>query len=180
MSYLLYIALGLSLLAIIYAFFLYRSVLKAPAGEESVQRISGYIKEGANAFIRKEYVIIVIYTIIAFFVIWLSPLGLASAVAFVLGAVFSASAGLIGMRSATDSNCRTTTAAQQHGMQKALTVAFKGGAVMGMSVVGFGLLGVLIVLITANNIYGIPYWQHCRGTISVNRFFHNLLSITFR
>ncbi len=155
MSYLLYIALGLSLLAIIYAFFLYRSVLKAPAGEESVQRISGYIKEGANAFIRKEYVIIVIYTIIAFFVIWLSPLGLASAVAFVLGAVFSASAGLIGMRSATDSNCRTTTAAQQHGMQKALTVAFKGGAVMGMSVVGFGLLGVLIVFITANKIYGI-------------------------
>ena len=138
MSYLLYIALGISLVAIAYAFFLYRTVLKAPAGDEKVREISGFIKEGANAFIRKEYLIIIIYTVIAFCVIWLSPLGLPSAIAFVLGAVFSASAGLIGMKSATDANSRTTTAAQQKGMQKALNIAFKGGAVMGMSVVGFG------------------------------------------
>jgi len=159
MSYLLYIALGLSLLAIIYAFFLYRRVLKSPAGEDSVREISGYIKEGANAFIKKEYRIIIIYTVLAFLVIWVSPLGLASAIAFVLGAIFSASAGLIGMKSATDSNSRTATAAQQHGMQKALTVAFKGGAVMGMSVVGFGLLGVIIVFLVTNQFMEIEAYH---------------------
>ncbi len=159
MSYLLYIALGLSLLAIIYAFFLYRRVMKCPAGEDSVRQIAGFIKQGANAFIKKEYLIIIIYTVVAFFVIWISPLGLYSAIAFVLGAVFSASAGLIGMKSATDSNMRTTTAAQQKGMQKALSVAFKGGAVMGMSVVGFGLLGVIIVFIISNQFMGFEAYH---------------------
>lgn len=155
MSYLLYIALGLSLLAIIYAFFLYQKMMQASPGEEKVREISGFIKEGANAFIRKEYTIIIIYTVVAFFVIWISPLGLASGIAFVLGALFSASAGLIGMKSATNANSRTATAAKQHGMQSALNVAFKGGAVMGMSVVGFGLLGVILVFIFANQVFGI-------------------------
>ncbi len=159
MSYLLYIACGLSLLAIIYAFFLYRKVLQAPAGEESVRKISGFIKEGANAFMKREYLIIAIFVVLAFFVIWVSPLGLGSAIAFVLGAIFSASAGLIGMKSATDANCRTTTAAQHHGMQRALGVAFKGGAVMGMAVVGFGLLGVIIVFSIANQFLDIEAYK---------------------
>lgn len=159
MTYLLYIACGLSLLAIIYAFFLYRRVLQAPAGEENVRRISGFIKEGANAFMKREYRIIIIFVILAFFVIWISPLGLGSAIAFVLGAIFSASAGLIGMKSATDANCRTTTAAQHHGMQRALGVAFKGGAVMGMAVVGFGLLGVVIVFSVTNQFLAIEAYS---------------------
>lgn len=154
MSYLLYIALGLSFLAIVYAFFLYRKMMQASPGEEKVREISGFIKEGANAFIKKEYTIIVIYTIVAFFVIWISPLGLGSGIAFVLGALFSASAGLIGMKSATNANSRTATAAKQQGMQGALNVAFKGGAVMGMSVVGFGLLGVILVFVFANQVFG--------------------------
>ncbi len=155
MTYLLYIASGLSILAIIYAFFLYRRVLKAPAGEPRVQEISGYIKEGANAFMRREYLIIIIFVIIAFFGIGVSPLGFDVSIAFVLGAIFSALAGLIGMKSATDANCRTTTAAKDHGMQSALGVVFKGGAVMGMSVVGFGLLGVILVFTIATQMFDI-------------------------
>lgn len=159
MTYLLYIALGLSLLALIYAFFLYRQMFKNPMGQDNVKTISGYIKEGANAFIKKEYMIIVVFVVIAFFIIGISPLKWSSALAFLLGAIFSASAGLIGMKSATDANCRTATAAQHHGMQKALTVAFKGGAVMGMSVVGFGLLGVIIVFTIANKFFGVEAYH---------------------
>jgi K(+)-stimulated pyrophosphate-energized sodium pump len=160
MTYLLYIACGLSLIAIVYAFFLYRKVLKAPAGDERVQEISSFIKEGANAFIKKEYVIIVIFVVIAFFVIgFTKQLGWDVSIAFVLGASFSAFAGLIGMKSATDSNCRTATAAQHHGMQRALGVAFKGGAVMGMSVVGFGLLGVVLVFTITNQYLGVEAYN---------------------
>jgi len=124
MTFLIYVACGLSLLALVYAYILYRQMAKNPMGNEKVQKISGYIKEGANAFIRKEYTIIVVFVIVAFFIIGISPLGWYSALAFVLGAIFSASAGLIGMKSATDANCRTATAAQHHGMQRALGVAF--------------------------------------------------------
>jgi K(+)-stimulated pyrophosphate-energized sodium pump len=159
MTFLIYVACGLSLLALVYAYILYRQMAKNPMGNEKVQKISGYIKEGANAFIRKEYTIIVVFVIVAFFIIGISPLGWYSALAFVLGAIFSASAGLIGMKSATDANCRTATAAQHHGMQRALGVAFKGGAVMGMSVVGFGLLGVIIVFVAANQIGGIDAYN---------------------
>ncbi|MDC7242836.1 MAG: sodium-translocating pyrophosphatase [Sphaerochaetaceae bacterium] len=159
MEYLIYVALGLSLIAIVYAFFQYRQMIKSPMGGEKVIEISGYIKEGANAFIKKEYTIIVVFVIVAFFIIGVSPLGWESAVAFVIGAVFSASAGLIGMKSATDANCRTATAAKQNGMQKALAVAFKGGSVMGMSVVGFGLLGVVLIFFVTNQLQGIEAYD---------------------
>lgn len=155
MDYLLYVTMGLALLALIYAFYLYKNVMKNPQGTEEVKNISGYIKEGANAFLKREYLIILIYTIIAFFLIWISPLGLSSGIAFVLGAVFSGLAGIIGMESATNSNSRTATAAQDHGMKKALGIAFKGGAVMGMCVVGFGLLGVVLVFYFSNKVFGI-------------------------
>ncbi|KFZ27150.1 MAG: putative K(+)-stimulated pyrophosphate-energized sodium pump [Candidatus Izimaplasma bacterium HR2] len=144
MDFFLYIALGLSLSALVYAFYLYKQVLKAPVGSEKVAEISGFIKEGATAFLKKEYFVIIIFVIVAAPAIALA-LGIETAFAFVLGALFSAFAGIVGMKSATDSNSRTATAAEQHGMQRALGIAFKGGAVMGMSVVGFGLLGVIVV-----------------------------------
>jgi K(+)-stimulated pyrophosphate-energized sodium pump len=154
MDFFLYIALGLSLSALFYAFYLYKQVLKAPVGSDRVAEISGFIKEGANAFLKKEYFVILIFVIVAAPTIGLA-LGFETAFAFILGAVFSALAGIIGMKSATDSNSRTATAAEQHGMQRALGVAFKGGAVMGMSVVGFGLLGVIIVFYVAYDLLGI-------------------------
>jgi len=154
MDFLLYIALGLSVSAILYAFYLYRNVITAPMGSEKVIEIAGYIKEGAAAFIKREYTVIVIFVIVAFPAIWAS-LGIGTALAFVLGALFSASAGLIGMKSATDANSRTATAAQDHGMTRALGIAFKGGAVMGMSVVGFGLLGVVSAFAVAHHFFDI-------------------------
>ena len=158
MDYILYIALGLSLTAILYAFYLYRQVLKAPVGSEKVAEISGYIKEGASAFLKQEYKVIVIFAVVAFPLIWWS-LGLWTALAFLLGATFSATAGLIGMKSATDSNSRTATAAEEHGMQKALTIAFKGGSVMGMSVVGFGLLGLILVFLVTTGLLDIEAYE---------------------
>lgn len=149
MEFLLYIALGLSLSALVYAFYLYKQVMKAPVGSDRVAEISGFIKEGATAFLKKEYFVIMIFVIVAFPAIGFS-LGFETGFAFILGAVFSAAAGIVGMKSATDSNSRTATAAEQHGMQRALGIAFKGGAVMGMAVVGFGLLGVIIVFYVAH------------------------------
>lgn len=126
MDYLLYVVMGLALLALIYAFYLYKNVMKNPQGSEEVINISGYIKEGANAFLKREYFIILLFTIIAFFLIWISPLGIASAIAFVLGAVFSALAGVIGMEAATNSNSRTATAAQDHGMKEFWVLLLRG------------------------------------------------------
>jgi len=154
MDFFLYIAFGLSLSALFYAFYLYKQVLKAPVGSERVAEISGFIKEGANAFLKKEYFVIVIFVLVAAPAIGIA-LGFETAFAFILGSAFSAFAGIVGMKSATDSNARTATAAEQHGMQRALGIAFKGGAVMGMSVVGFGLLGVIIVFFVSYNLLGI-------------------------
>jgi len=159
MENLLYVTMILSISALFYAYYLYRQVIKAPQGSERVIEISGYIKEGAIAFLRREYTVIIIFVVIAFPIIWISPLGLGTALAFVLGSLFSATAGIIGMKSATDANARTTTAAQDHGITRALGIAFKGGAVMGMSVVGFGLLGVVIVFTVATKVFGIEAYS---------------------
>jgi len=160
MENLLYITVLLSLSALFYAFYLYRQVIKAPMGSEKVVEIAGFIKEGARAFLKREYTVIILFVIFTFPAIWLSPLGLGTALAFVLGALFSALAGIIGMKSATDANSRTTTAAQDHGMARALGIAFKGGAVMGMSVVGFGLLGVtLVIIVTTKGDFGLTAYE---------------------
>lgn len=165
----------ISLSALGYAYYLYKKVLSYNEGEEKVKEISSYIKEGAQAFLRSEYRIIFIYIAIATTVIFfgfylgydsLSGLtensntniiieqteysalffGIGTALSFLLGSLFSLSAGYIGMKSATNANSRTATAAQESGIIRALDVAFKGGSVMGMGVVGFGLLGLLIVV----------------------------------
>jgi len=158
MNFFIYIALGISLSALLYAFYLYKQVMKSPVGSDKVSEISGFIKEGAIAFLKKEYFVIIIFVVFAAPAIGFA-LGFETAFAFILGAVFSALAGIIGMKSATNSNSRTATAAEQHGMQRALGVAFKGGAVMGMSVVGFGLLGVIIVYYTAYEFLGIDAYS---------------------
>ncbi len=142
-----------SILAIIYAAWLFKKVLDYSEGEEKVREISSYIKEGANAFLKSEYRVIFIYIVIASILIFFgfnsllkdTTLALGTMLAFILGSLFSLAAGFIGMKSATNANGRTATAAKDFGMIKALDVAFKGGSIMGMSVVGFGLLGLLIV-----------------------------------
>jgi K(+)-stimulated pyrophosphate-energized sodium pump len=161
--------------ALAYALYLYKKVLSFDEGEEKVREISSYIKEGAQAFLRSEYKVIYTYIVIATVVIFVgfyfgydtisgltensntnitveqhrfSALyySLGTALSFLLGSLFSLAAGYIGMKSATNANSRTATAAKDSGIVKALDVAFKGGSVMGMGVVGFGLLGLLIVI----------------------------------
>jgi K(+)-stimulated pyrophosphate-energized sodium pump len=165
----------ISIGALVYALYLYRKVLSFDEGEEKVREISSYIKEGAAAFLRSEYKVIYTYIVIATIAIFvgfyfgydtLSGLtsnsntniiveqteysalfyGLGTSLSFLLGSLFSLSAGFVGMKSATNANSRTTTAAKDSGIVKALDVAFKGGGVMGMAVVGFGLLGLFIVI----------------------------------
>ena len=135
-------------LALCFAFFLAMKVTKAPEGTERMKEISASIHEGALAFLTAEYKILVVFVAALFLVIGLA-ISWKMAICFVAGALFSVLAGFFGMTVATKANVRTANAAKEGGMNKALSIAFSGGAVMGMSVVGLGLLGVgLIYIIT--------------------------------
>ena len=128
-------------IALIFAFILTNYINSVDEGNDRMKEIASYISEGSMAFLTREYKVLGIFTAALFIVLGFG-LGWTTAVAFLLGAVFSALAGFFGMRVATKANVRTANAAMTGGMNKALNVAFKGGAVMGMCVVGLGLLGV--------------------------------------
>lgn len=145
-----YLVPAAGLLALIFAGILILRIVKAPAGNEKMKEIAGYIHEGATAFLYSEYKILVIFVAVFFLLIGFAN-GWATAVCFLCGALFSVAAGYVGMQIATRANVRTANAAKEHGMNKALSIAFSGGAVMGMSVVGLGLFGIgLIYAITKN------------------------------
>ena len=144
-----FIVLGLAILALVFAFFKYYWVSRQSAGNEKMQRIRRYIADGALAFLRAEYRVmfwyVIIVAILLVFTTFLSSGGEQSspliAFSFIVGAICSGLAGFIGMRVATLANVRTTEAARVS-LAKALHVAFGGGSVMGMCVVGLGLLGL--------------------------------------
>jgi K(+)-stimulated pyrophosphate-energized sodium pump len=140
----LYIALVAGVLALVLAVYYTRAVLAAPRGNERMVELSTAIRAGSMAFLKREYTWVSVFVVamavlIAVLLDWGRPWG---AVAYVFGAVLSALAGFIGMRIATAANSRTTEAARTGGITAALPVAFRGGAVMGFTVAGFGLLGV--------------------------------------
>ena len=140
----------LALAALLFAAYKARYVMKAPVGNERMREISAAIAEGADAFLKSEYKILVIFIVALFvligvFIDWLT------AVCFVIGALFSILAGFCGMKVATRANVRTANAAMEHGMNRALSIAFSGGSVMGMCVVGLGLLGCSLIYIISNN-----------------------------
>ena len=138
-------------LALLFALFLAIKVSKAPVGTDRMKEISDSIHEGALAFLTSEYKILVVFVLVLLVVIGFA-ISWATAICFVAGALFSVLAGFFGMTVATKANVRTANAAKEGGMNKALSIAFSGGAVMGMSVVGLGLLGVgLIYIITKGN-----------------------------
>lgn len=110
-----------------------------------MNEIASYIHEGAMAFLKREYKVLVIFSVVLAVAIAVGLQSVETAIAFVVGAFFSALAGFIGMQVATKANVRTAFAAKESGMNRALGVAFSGGAVMGMSVVGLGLLGVSVL-----------------------------------
>ena len=125
-------------------------VFKAPAGTPRMQEIAAAIAEGADAFLMSEYKILAVFIAVLFLLIGFF-IGWGTGVCFLLGACCSILAGFFGMKVATKANVRTANAAMESGMNKALSIAFSGGSVMGMCVVGLGLLGCsLIYLITGN------------------------------
>lgn len=144
MEKMMYLAPVLGIVALVFAFVLAGRVGKMDEGTDRMKEIAGSIREGANAFLKAEYKILVIFAIVLFLLIGFG-VGWKTAVCFVIGAVFSTLAGYFGMTVATKANVRTANAARTGGMNKALSIAFSGGAVMGMSVVGLGLLGVGVV-----------------------------------
>ena len=146
-----YAAPVLAICALVFAFYLIGKVGKQDAGTDRMKEIADYIHEGARAFLMAEYKILVVFVVVLFLLIGFGIGNWVTAVCFLVGAVFSTVAGYIGMNIATKANVRTAAAAKDSGMNKALSVAFSGGAVMGMCVVGFGLLGAsLIYMITKN------------------------------
>ncbi len=131
------------LIAVIYAVFLVRRIYSFDPGNEKMQSLSSAIQEGAMAFLKREYSFLAIF-IIGMFILLTLTLGVTVAICYVCGAICSVGAGFVGMRVATRSNCRTTQAATKS-ISDALTVAFSSGAVMGMCVVGFGLVGLSLL-----------------------------------
>lgn len=133
-------------IALLVALMLYRWISKASEGTDRMKEISGYIREGATAFLKREYkymavVIAVVFIVLGLFINW------TTAVLYVYGAVFSVLAGYFGMNTATKGNVRTANAAMESGMVKALKIAFRSGAVMGLCVVGLGLFGLGTIFI---------------------------------
>ena len=154
MENLLYAVPVIGVVALAVALMLKSWIGKQDEGNDRMKEISGYIREGAMAFLGREYKMVAAFAVVLLLIvaIFISPI---AAIACLFGAAFSVLAGFIGMKTATDANVRTTNAASKNGMPAALKVAFRGGAVMGLCVVGLGLLGVSVVFIICNLDTGI-------------------------
>jgi K(+)-stimulated pyrophosphate-energized sodium pump len=137
------LALVAGVAAIVLAMVFARQVNAAPQGNDRMKELSAAIREGAMAFLRAEYTWVAVFVVVlAALIGFLLEDGWLRALAYVIGAILSAGAGFVGMRIATAANARTTEAARTGGVSAALPLAFRGGAVMGFTVAGLGLLGV--------------------------------------
>ena len=139
------------IIAVIASLLLMYRIGKMSSGGPKTVEVGNAIREGAYAFLKRQYTTIAIITVVIFVLLWVAlpsgpynvpPYGAGTAAAFLVGAVASLAAGYIAMDNATKANVRTVAAAKEHGAEKALKTAFYGGATMGLAVVGLSLLGV--------------------------------------
>ena len=157
------LVMAATIITILYVFYLYHKIGRIKVAHQGIEDVSGYIREGAMAFLKREFKVIIpfvlivalILTVLGFIPVFqnVEGIGWEGAIAFVVGATFSALAGYVGMLSATKSNARTTDAARLKGMPGALRVAFSGGSILGLSVVGLGLLGLTFLFLIFYFIY---------------------------
>ncbi len=160
---LLYLFPASGLVALAFAFFKSMSINKADMGTDLMKEIAGHIREGAMAFLRREYKVLAIFVLVVAILLFWQNSGDATtspliALSFVMGALCSGLAGFFGMRVATAANVRTSNAARSS-LNEALKVAFGGGSVMGMCVVGLGILGMGILLL----LYSPQGWDILNG-----------------
>lgn len=151
MEVLLKLVPAFGIVALLFAAMLAAKVNRQDAGTDRMKEIAGSISEGAKAFLTAEYKILIIFVAVLFVLIGVGIGNWITAGCFVLGALFSTLAGYFGMTVATRANVRTANAAKESGMNKALSIAFSGGAVMGMCVAGLGVLGVSAIYIITGN-----------------------------
>ena len=140
----------MAVLALLFAAYKANFVSKSSSGNERMQEIAAAIAEGAGAFLKAEYRILAIFIVVLFALI-AAFISIVTAVCFLAGAFCSILAGYFGMSVATKANVRTAAAAKDGGMNKALAIAFSGGSVMGMCVVGLGLLGCSVIYLITKN-----------------------------
>ena len=139
-----------AVIALLFACYKASVVSRAPAGNDTMQNIASAISEGARAFLFSEYKVLAVFIVVLFILIGLF-INWGTAICFVIGACCSILAGFFGMNTATKANVRTAQGAIDGGMNKALGIAFSGGSVMGMCVVGLGLLGCSLIYIFTGN-----------------------------
>ena len=142
----------LAVVALLFEAYLASKVNKQAPGNDRMKEIAGSISEGARAFLMAEYKILIVFVAVLFILIGVGIGNWVTAVCFIFGAGFSTIAGYIGMTVATKANVRTANAAKESGMNKALSIAFSGGAVMGMCVAGLGVLGVSVIYLLTKNV----------------------------
>ncbi len=151
-----WLSLSAGLLALLYAWYKTRWVYKQDAGTERMVEISTHIRDGAMAFLKREYSVLAIFVVVVALLLAIGNTGSLRLVAlsFVVGATCSGLAGYIGMRVATASNVRTTNAARES-LNRALQIAFSGGSVMGMGVVGLGVIGLSALFLIYTKLFPV-------------------------
>ena len=142
-----YFAVAMAVLALVFAFAMTSFVKRQAAGNDRMKELAAAIHGGAKAFLFAEYRVLVVFIAVLFLCIGIGLQSWATAIAYVCGSLASVLAGYLGMDVATNANVRTANAAMESGKAKALQIAFRGGSVMGMCVVGLGLLGCALVWI---------------------------------
>jgi K(+)-stimulated pyrophosphate-energized sodium pump len=155
----LWVIFAISLLALVFAYYLVREVLASPEGTEKMKEIARAIQEGAKAYLSRQFrtlgIFLALLTVLLFFILPAPEdashselsIKLGRSLAFILGAAFSALTGYVGMWLAVRANVRTANAARESGLRRALKIAFRAGGVAGMFTVGLGLLGATVILL---------------------------------